>query len=140
LASPDEIEGPDESDEQWPIEPIPNADSLYFRVHQSYFKNKKLIPGVFKERDGSMSTDWSKYSTPEDSRQRATKPDENGILAFDAGLLRDTVGLTVTHAPDQELNNRAHTDVTGLGDGERLTEVRQKLLRHHKWAIEAPSA
>jgi len=103
------------------IEDIPNEDRLYYRVHQSYFSRGELKPGVFREIGDGMSTDWAKYSTPLESRNRAKKPEKKGIVSFIVGDLRK-LNLTVVHAPSKE--NRAHTNVKLVND----VEIRLKLL------------
>lgn len=116
----------------WPIEVIPNNSRLYYRIHQTFIRNGKMVPSVFKERgEGEscgMSTDWEKYSTPEESRNRAPIPEKNGIVSFIAGNLRD-VNLEVIHAPSN--HNRAHTNVKGID-----VESRLKLLDIFKWEIQ----
>lgn len=127
--------GGDAVEEAWPIEDIPDPDLLFLRVHKSNVdRNGQLYAGAIAPHGGSMSTDWSRYSTPEESRQRAKKPAENGVVEFAAGGAR-AVGLTVIHAPDRERNNRAHTVVTG---DLKATEVRLKMLRELKWRIKLP--
>ncbi len=81
-----------------------------------------VSPSAFKDRGDSMSMDWSRYSTPEEARDRAREPLDNGVLSFVAGYVRE-IPLEVTHAPVPE--NRAHTDVLGTKD----EEVRVKLRR-----------
>ncbi len=114
----------------WPVEIIPDEDSVYYRIHQTFIRDGELIPGGFKERGSEkargMSTDWEKYSTPEESRNRAKKPTQNGIISFVVGNLRE-VKLRVIHAPTQ---NRAHTNVKGID-----VETRLKLLDLFHWEI-----
>jgi hypothetical protein len=132
----------------WDIEEIPEEDLLYYRVHQDYIHKGELIPGVFKERgrgeEKGLSTDWSKYSTPEESLLRAKKPELNGIIRF---IVRDVrkIPLEVIHAPIKEhleprlANNRAHTNVRGINERiEKDPEVRLKLLSLFKWQVEPP--
>jgi hypothetical protein len=86
----------------WPVEPLPSEHKLFFRVHDSYIRNAKLIPGVFREQgDGDekgMSTDWEKYSAAEETRARSKQPSKNSIGSF---IVRDLlgIGLRVVHAP-----------------------------------------
>ena len=119
----------DEQVEDWPRETVPNVDDLFMRVHRSYIQQGELIPGVFRDRGSSMSTDWSKYSTPAETRQRARLPNENSVIALNAGEVRQIRDLTVSHSPVP--GNRSHTDVLG----EKDAEVRLKLLRIFKWAL-----
>jgi hypothetical protein len=123
--------------EMYPVEDIPNDDKLYYRVHAMYIRDGNLTPGVFCERVDGMSTDWEKYSTPEQSRQRVNKnPLQNGIVSFIAGQLRNDVNLEVIHKPT---DNRAHSLVKGkevkIQDS---TEVRLKLYNLFQWEIPIP--
>ena len=126
----------------WPVEEIPDEDFLYYRVHRNYVVTTggKLHPGVFIEREGSMSVDWAKYSTAEQARLRAKTPDRNGVLALIAGDVREIEELQVRHEPRPA--NRAHSGVVGIppGDPDR-TRVRAQLhQRVDGWEIEPPLA
>ena len=114
----------------WAVEEIPGTDYLYMWGHHTQLKDGELQPGVFRDRDGGMSTDWSKYSTPEDTRNRARIPNDNGIVSLTVDQVREIEGLKVEHSPIPD--NRAHTDVIG----KKTPEVRMKLLRIFEWAIE----
>ena len=124
----------------WEVEKIPNTDSLYYRIHINWMDNEDIMPGVFRERGTGekkgMSCDWSKHSTPEDSRKRAQQPHKNGIIEFIVQKLRE-LNLTVNHAPIQNHSfmddNRAHSNVKGVE--ERSTEIRLKLLDIYTWKI-----
>lgn len=106
----------------WPIEEIPDQDTLYYRIHQSYVIKSNLKPSAFGEIGDGMSTDWAKYSsTPLDARNRAKKTERNGIISLKAGGLRQ-LKLTVIHDPSKD--NRSHSLVKGVDD----TEIRLKLL------------
>jgi hypothetical protein len=70
------------------VAPKPDEDALYRWVHQQWFSKKTggVSPTFFKNapdppggRQG-MSTDWSRYSTPEESRRRARIPALNGVI------------------------------------------------------------
>jgi hypothetical protein len=86
-----------------------------------------------------MSVDWDKYSTPEETRQRASRnPADNAIIRLPVVGVRDIGGLDVKHTPDHTTGseNRAHSDVIGIpGGGEDLTEVRASLLDISRIAI-----
>jgi hypothetical protein len=123
----------------WPREEIPDADALFMRVHRCFLQYGEIIPGVFKDHGdrngkGGMSTDWEKYSTPVATRNRARRPEDNGVISFNAGQVRAISGLTVNHSPDLESCNRAHTDIRG----EKTPEVRLKLQRIFKLIISIP--
>ena len=116
----------------WPVEKIPDTDKLFMRVERSYVRNGEFIPGAFRNNppdDGGMSTDWENYSTPEDTRERARIPANNGVIEMLVEDVRKIPGQSVKHTP--ALDNRSHTDVYGA----KNTEVRLKFLRIAKWAI-----
>ena len=104
------------------VESIPDTDSLFRWVPANRINAKgRPSPGAFKELRGGMSTDWSKYSTPEESRARSPLPSTTGIARLAVGAVRG-LNLTVTHAPRSW--DEAHTNVTGIGED---AEVRLKL-------------
>jgi hypothetical protein len=105
------------------------------RVHQNGLKPRgELHAGVFRGRKGGMSTDWSRYATPEETRQRATSPPEhNGVVGLPVGGVREIQGLRVVHDPKDD--NQAHTEVRG---GVARAEVRLKLLRICEVLIAVP--
>src|SRR5690348_5592489 len=101
----------------WEVEAIPDADLLYYRVHDGFFNKKGTLgSSVFREKgDGEergISTDWSKYSTPEQDRG-IKNPLKNSVVSFVTGDLRN-IRLQVLHAPINE--NRAHTNVKGIAE------------------------
>jgi hypothetical protein len=110
------------------MEDIPDSDQLYMRVHRHYAPDGELAHGVFRDIGRGMSADWQKYSTPEETRARARKPHENGVIAMVAGGVR-SCGLLVEHDPIPV--NRAHTEVIGI----KTTEVRFKLFRLARWVL-----
>lgn len=117
---------------RWPVESIPDEDLLYKRVHLRLLKDDgSIMTGAFK--DTEMSTDWSRYSTPDDSRARARHPAVNGVAALRAGDVRLIEGQSVEHAPLPE--NRAHANVVG----QKSPEVRVKLRRACSLVIRADS-
>ena len=75
-----------------------------------------------------MSTDWEKYASAVDTRNRGRRPAENGVLSLPVGGVR-SLAQTVEHAPTEA--NRAHTEVIG----EKSDEVRVKLRRIAVWQI-----
>jgi hypothetical protein len=119
----------------WPVEDIPDKDLLYFRVHETYQVpgTTEIRPGAFRDRGAGMSSDWEKYSTPEQTRARAQQPDRNGVVSFHAGSIRIIKGQTVVHEPispgGDQPPNRAHTEVFGKKD----EEVRLELRRIAQW-------
>jgi hypothetical protein len=123
---------------KWPKENIPNPDRLFYRVHAGQLVDGALHAGIFREQGDSMSADWEKYSTPQQSRSRAAQPTRNGIIALVAGDVRG-VGMTVEHTPDEPRNNRAHSSIGGLGaDKAKKVKLRVKLLELSSGWLVAP--
>ena len=117
--------------DSWPLEYVPDTDDLYLRVHRAWLRDGSLGPGVFRNRQGGMSTDWSKYSTPRHTQERARTPSESGVIALRTGSVRE-IPQRVEHDPLQ--GNRAHTEVFG----EKDPEVRLKLQRLARWMLPVP--
>jgi hypothetical protein len=112
------------------VEEIPDRDKLYCRIHKQCFRNNEIIPGAIINRGTGMSTDWSKYSTSRETKQRANRfPENNAVVSMIAGEVRQLPGQQVVHDPLEE--NRAHTEVRG----EKSTEVRVRFLRILQWEI-----
>ena len=118
----------------WESESIPDAHSLYLRIHAMWWKNGQLFPGAFKNHGRGMSTNWSRYATPQDTKNQARDPHKNAVVEMNVGAVRGVPGQVVEHTPDLERNNRAHTDVLG----EKDPEVQLSLLRVAKVVIDLP--
>src|SRR5579863_8173816 len=102
------------ADVVWEVEYIPDESDTYMRAHRMYFRGRTLQPGVFRVRDGGMSVDWDKYSTPEETRQRSnSNPRDNAVIRLPVVGIRDIGNLDVKHSPDQTIGfeNRAHSDI-----------------------------
>ena len=129
------------SGSEWPVEYIPNPARLFLRVHRNQCPDGRLHTGVFVEHEDGMSTDWEKYSTPEESRARAARPELTGIVTLIAGVVRSIDGMDALHAP--ETNNRAHSNIVGMSlpragltPKVRKTMVRAKLLEYFsEWSL-----
>jgi hypothetical protein len=122
----------------WQVEHIPNEDRIFLRVHVNDVKASegKLHPGVFREQRGSLSVDWEKYSTSEESRNRARNPAKVGIVALVTGGVRSIDDLAVLHEPDEGRNNRAHSAVHGIFDANAPNpEVRKTMIRSRLFAL-----
>lgn len=117
----------------WPAEQIPNRDRLFMRVHKTWRKKDgSIAPGAFQNHSAGMSTDWEKYSTPEETHRRARRdPKKNAVVFLVVGEVRAVPGQRVEHTPDVERCNRAHTDVLG----EKDVETRMKLTRIAEFAL-----
>lgn len=128
----------------WEKEPIPDDAKLYMRVHKNNLDaTGEPIPGAFRNqptRADGMSTDWEKYSTPEECQARARTPRDNAVIILPVAEVRKIAGQTVEHTPiyeplsDQPIFNRAHADVFG----EKTTEARfhfMRIVRTYGFAI-----
>jgi hypothetical protein len=109
------------------VEAIPDKDDVYMRAHRAYFRDGELGMGVFRSQGGGMSVDWSRYSTPQDTRNRAKSPEANAVILMNVGEIRNIQYLLVKHVPLPV--NRAHSNVSLPSEQERLTEARTLLLR-----------
>ena len=125
---------------EWPAEEIPDPDKLYMRVHRNNVVNRELTPVALRDHappDGGragMSTDWSRYSSPEETRLRTDRnPDNYGVVEMIVGVARSIPGVAVEHTPRPE--NRAHTDVFG---DKKDQEIRVRLTRACEWVIAPP--
>lgn len=131
------------TDADWLIEDIPDNDYLFYRIHRKLFEQsgRRIVAGCFREQSDpgpdakapSMSTDWAKYSTPAESRGRATQPEENLIVSLPVGGVRQIDGFSVVHSPIQNdpvvKDNRSHTDVFGISRRPRLRDRLVELAR-----------
>ncbi|HEX7478903.1 MAG TPA: hypothetical protein VF331_13945 [Polyangiales bacterium] len=118
------------SDGEWPPEEIPNAHTIFLRVHRSFIgPDGAPTPGAIKDHGGGMSTNWAKYCDAQAARQRAKTPRDNGVLSFNVGTVRSSP-QTVEHTPTAD--DRSHTDVFG----EKTAAIRLRLLESFNWAIQ----
>jgi hypothetical protein len=111
----------------WEKEEIPNSSILYMRVHwRNLSADGTPEVGAFRDHAGSMSTDWNKYSSPQDTLNRTTRePRHNAVIEMHVEDVRLIPNQSVEHCPLPE--NRAHTGV--IGDKHRDPEVRLKFQR-----------
>ena len=75
----------------WQPEQIPDEDRLFMRVHTTWIPRGEVSPGAFQNRPAGatgMSTDWQRYSTPEQTRQRSKKPSEQAVIELIVGEVR----------------------------------------------------
>ena len=139
----------------WAKEDIPNYDPhdkdylLYRHIHKTYIniKNHSVIAlSAFKDPTGKgISTDWSKYSTPQETQKHSLKnpPEDYGVVSLRVKGIRDEVEfnkLIIEHFPIQKTKyykgNRAHTNVNGLLKyGSLMREIQVLLSRQAKWEI-----
>ncbi len=104
---------------------IQDQDSVFRNVHKNWFdEDGTIMPGAFRSSDDSgVSVNWSKYSTPEESRNKAKTPSDNAVISLVAGEVRSIDSLRLEHTPIS--NNIAHSSIFG----EMNPENRLSLLR-----------
>lgn len=120
-----------------PSEEVPDPDWLYLRVHQRNLIAGNIARPAFDPHGKGMSVDWSKYSTPEQTRDRVrTVLDKKGVpkdpanfrvARMRAGDVRDLSKVSpqqqVCHTPRE--HNLAHCDVVGNRDLETWLKFRR---------------
>jgi len=121
MADPD-----DEIVLEW-VEQIPDPDRLFMRVPVGWLPAGILHPGVFREIEGAISVDWEKYTTAQQTRDRARNPSKTGVVALVAGEVRAVDGLSVQHEPIRP--NRSHSGIHGLSSSQALPPEESKTRR-----------
>lgn len=115
---------------RFPSEQIPDTAGLYLRVsRRAFVRNGKLSIGFFRNHpnpkaEDSMSSDWEKYSTAIETRERVRE----GTASTDYGIIRLLVGgvraipfQRVEHTPKN--TNRAHSDIFGEKKDEQIRQA-----------------
>jgi hypothetical protein len=123
---------------EWPIEDIPDGDSLFMRAHRAHIRNGEVDAGVFRSHEGGMSANWNKYATAAETRQQATRnPNDNAVIRLSVGGIRQVGDLKVEHTPQP--SNRAHSEVFGIPEERsKLTQTRVLLRRLIEIALPLP--
>ncbi len=131
----------------YPTEEIPNDAIVFYRIHEQYIDReendgkRKIKPSAFDpfpKPDGTeMSVDWSKYSSAQALKERARKPEKNGIVSFDVASVRESpTPLKVEHRPTYpDPDNQAHSIVFDVLSDSNEPEIRIKLRRICQWEI-----
>ena len=131
--------------EMWVVEDIPSSDLLFLRIKHCHVDRGEPLPAAFRNHgsgdDLGMSTDWERYSTAEETRNRATEPTLYGVISMRVGDARDVPGQTVVHSPIWP-ENRAHTNVVGPKSrkeardvGLSSVEIRLRFAQISEWRI-----
>lgn len=85
-----------------------------------------------------MSTDWHKYSSAIELQNRARVPEDNGIVYFNVGEVRNApFPLFVKHDPTltEHFKNRSHSIVLDVPPRKNDIGIRLKLRDICKWEI-----
>jgi hypothetical protein len=103
-------------------EVIPDADTIYCRVHRTHIDNRKadierikpsaFDPTPYKEPNG-LSVNWSRYSDAQSTKDgvvaNGKNPDDFGVVSFVVEKVRG-IPLGVIHDPVYEpVENKAHS-------------------------------
>lgn len=117
-------------------EEVPDGDTLFMRIHRMWVRDGDLNPGTFRNHGDGMSTDWSKYSDPAQTKNRVVNydkdPDNYGVLSMNVEKVRQIPDQIVVHKPLDD--NRSHTDVEGV----KKTKQRVLYLEIVNWEITLP--
>ena len=91
-------------------------------------RDGKPMTGAFDPHNGGTSVDWDKYSTPEQTRARAKRPELNAVVRMGVGEIRGVDdALDVIHRPLPD--NQAHSEIPLPDEGPAQSELRVKLTR-----------
>ena len=123
------------------VEYIPDEHRLFRRVPENFWndlisssrnsewlKKGRFPPNLFKypNEDQNLSADWCKYAKAEDTKNRASPCQVNGVVAFEVGSVRMD-NLSVTHNP--LCDNQAHS----LISAENESHLRKSLSSNAEW-------
>lgn len=123
---------------RWEAEDIPDDDYLYKFFKLMYFRDGDVLPACFTnvgqpdDPSYGMSTDWSKYASPEETRKRPRdKQARYGVARIKASNITKVPGQFVRHDPifvagDSPENNRVHTNIKGPKNRETVWTVHQE--------------
>ena len=102
----------DEVTLNWQPENIPDTDFLYMRVHKNWFQPKQNITGLFKNHGEGMSTDWSYYATPKETKERVIRfgksPEDFAVIKMLVAEVRAIEEQTVEHSRYTESKSSAY--------------------------------
>jgi hypothetical protein len=114
------------------MEDIPDKDFLYRRIHNRDYRksNKVLAPRAFTNMGNGMSSDWNKYSTTVETRNRAKDPENWGVISLNVRHVRSIPEQYVNHTPS--VHNQAHTDIVGP----KVIKIQLEYLRIYQLEIE----
>jgi len=76
----------------WPIDPIPDQDSLFYRVPVAWLRADQKVQPSQRLRIG-------KYSTAAKTRERPGNAERFGVLKMLVGKIREIDGLVVARSP-----------------------------------------
>ncbi len=109
------------------MEEITDTDLLYYRVHKDFISSQgEILPAAFRDKNGSMSSDWAKYSTPIASLLRSKVKEDNAIISLETGKLRK-IPQQVKHAPYG--CNYSHTNIIGRKNTEIRTKIKNCIIK-----------
>lgn len=126
------------------VEEINNDQKLFYRIHIVNIDTEiedsklKIKPSAFDPQPTphsvEMSVNWAKYSSANDTKNSARKPEKNGVLSFIANDVRNTpLNLKVSHKPT---TNQAHSIIHDVVSEQNDPELRMNLRSICNWEIE----
>lgn len=121
---------------------IPDSDLVYMRIHKINIDTsiddpkESIRPVAFDPRGDGLSVDWSAYSTPQKTKDRAKIPADNGVISMPIDKIREIPLLEVKHTPDALRNNYSHAEIMGILPRKPSDMgIRVKLMDMCKWEI-----
>ncbi len=111
--------------DDWYPEELPTHHYLYKFVKEKLIRDGEVLAeafhnvGVIGEPSYGMSTDWSKYSSPDETKNRpADKTARYGVARIqvgDVGIVnyQKAVHDPLFHGRNNRQNNRSHTNIVG---------------------------
>ena len=122
------------------VEEIPDEGTVYIRVHKNNIKKDgTAAPRAFHNTPSGgagLSSNWSKYSSPERCLQSASQPEDNyGVVELGVGNIRSNSvqpPQEVKHTPVP--HNQSHSTIFG----EKSERTRVELSRLISWVIMCP--
>lgn len=126
------------------VENINNDQKLFYRIHILNIDTEiedlklKIKPSAFNPQPTphsvQMSVNWEKYSSADDTKNSARKPEKNGVLSFLTEDIRNNpVNLNVSHQPT---TNQAHSIIHDVVSEQNDPEIRMNLRNICSWEIE----
>jgi|SRR3990170_5762271 len=123
-------------------EHIPDHDEVYRKCHYSQWDFDNNEPEAaafgFDQRDGTISTFWTKYITAGEMLRAFFNPRTSGALSLLAGRIREGGILDVLHTPNQPQGTiPGHASIT-MKPGFNEVKARAMLVSRCGVAIPVP--
>lgn len=128
----------DEVKDDLTIEIIPDQDIVFRRVHRNHVDGDNMVmPVAFPTEEDGLSVNWSKYSTPENTKNESVSfgkdPSNYGVISLPVITVRE-IPLRVIHSPRP--HNLAHSSILDIPPRKpNDLGIRLKLRAASTWEI-----